>query len=45
MVGMTEIHSYKGGSFYLWHVPLKEARHKEKELWSKGYVVTFTKVL
>jgi len=45
MVGLVEIHSYKSGGFYLWHVPMKEAKRKQKELWADGYVVTFTKVL
>ena len=43
MIQLVEIHTFKGGQFFLFHVPLKEARHKQKELWADGYLVTYTK--
>ncbi len=42
MIGLVRLHTYKAGEFWLVDVPLKEARHKAKQLKADGRIIVHT---
>jgi hypothetical protein len=45
VVGLVRMHCYQAGRFWLVDVPIKEAKHRRRELAQQGWIITHSEAI